>query len=129
MGASGSTTINFGAFPGAYEKSVDVATVGVVAASLIEAWVLPIATVDHTADEHIIERIKVTGVFLSNGNIRIWGRCDDSPAWTGINYQLGQAPPHTMTANTSNQRGGGSTTHKAQAQRLYGQFTVGWVWE
>ena len=60
MGAQGQTTINFGAIPG-----TDIATVAVIGqvailgGSLTEAWLAPIDTVDHSADEHLVDGPRV----------------------------------------------------------------------
>ena len=59
--ASGTTIIDFGAFPGAYDTSVAVTGQGsILSTSLVEAWIFPDVTADHTEDEHLIEEIKVT---------------------------------------------------------------------
>ena len=60
MGAQGSTTVNFGAFPGSSDTSVAVTgQASILAGSLVEAWVSPVATGDHSADEHLVETFKV----------------------------------------------------------------------
>jgi hypothetical protein len=60
MGAQGTTTIDFGAFPGKSDASVAVTgQAGIVAGSLVEAWIRPVATADHTDTEHMVETIKV----------------------------------------------------------------------
>lgn len=52
----GTTTVNFGAFPGATDTSVPVTgQAGIVAGSLVEAWVRMEATADHSADEHMVD--------------------------------------------------------------------------
>ena len=56
MGAQGQTTINFGAFPGAPDASVVITgQSGIVAGSLVEAWIQPIATTDHSVAEHYVD--------------------------------------------------------------------------
>lgn len=58
--ATGTTTINFGAFPGASDASVTVTgQTAILAGSLVEAWVFPANTADHSSDEHWLETIKV----------------------------------------------------------------------
>jgi len=60
MGAQGTTTIDFGAFPGSSHATVAVTgQASILAGSLVEAWLFPAATADHTADEHVVETIKV----------------------------------------------------------------------
>ena len=60
MGAQGTVTLDFGAFPGKSDASVAVTgQAAIVGTSLAEAWIVPAATVDHTADEHMVEPIQV----------------------------------------------------------------------
>ncbi len=62
MGASGSTTVNFGAYPGTDEVSLAITgQANIQATSLVEAWLDPTraATADHSSDEHIVADIDV----------------------------------------------------------------------
>lgn len=60
MGAQGTTTIDFGAFPGKTDATVDVTGQGaILAGSLVEAWIFPTATADHSADEHVVNAPRV----------------------------------------------------------------------
>jgi hypothetical protein len=104
-GASGTVAVDFGVFPGSAEAQVDVAgQAGLVATSEIRAWVQPIATADHSVDEHLIERLRVLALYKVDGTLTIRAFEDASPAWKDVNVG------------------------KAQAQRLYGTFTMGWAW-
>jgi hypothetical protein len=111
MGAQGTTTVDFGAFPGKSDTSVAVTgQAGIVSGSLVEAWLRPVATSDHTADEHLVEPIRIIA-----GNI---------VAATGFTIYAFYAPiEYTEDVLDGNykfiQRLGG---------RLYGQWTVAWVW-
>jgi hypothetical protein len=61
MSASGTATLDFGAFPGKTDASVAVTgQAGIVAGSLVGAWIRPTDTADHTADEHRIEALSIT---------------------------------------------------------------------
>ena len=75
MGASGTTTIDFGAFPGTSDTSVAVTgQAGIVAGSLVEAWIRPVATADHSADEHMVETLKVfAGNIVAATGFTIYG--------------------------------------------------------
>lgn len=56
MATQGTATLDFGAFPGNIYASVAVTgQAGIVAGSLVEAWIRPVATADHTADDHIVD--------------------------------------------------------------------------
>lgn len=105
MGAQGTTSLNFGSFPGAPEASVDVTgQSGYTSSSLAEAWVVPVATAEHSADEHLIEGLKVMAYFKTNGTFTIRGEVVTVPQKDSIN-NVG-----------------------AQRLNLYGNFTIGWVW-
>lgn len=105
MGASGTTTLNFGTFPGTAEATVDVSgQTGFVSTSEHEAWIQPIATADHSSDEHDSVDLQVRSQYLTDGTIRIVGRCNTPP----------QAFKHNRGQPTYN--------------RLFGQYTVGWAW-
>ena len=112
MGATGTATLDFGAFPGKSDTSVDVATGGVVVTSLVEAWIKPVATADHSADEHMLETIKVFGTYLSDGNIRIYG------------FNTGQQNETPFGWLPQGNKGG----NNGKGTRIYGQWTIAWVW-
>ena len=123
MGAQGSTTIDFGAFPGSSHTTVDVVAAGVISTSLVEAWIVPTATADHTADEHIVESVRVVGAYLSDGNLRIHG----------LNTNEVQPPPTPLVVrkdlSARSRSGEAVDAHpRPVAPMPYGQFTVGWVW-
>lgn len=114
MGAQGTATLNFGAFPGAPSATVDVTgQTGFTASSLAEAWVYPKATADHSADEHMIEALKVVAAYQADGTIRIYG---EVVPFTGGDL-------HALEGARST-----NCNYGAQAHRLFGQFTIGWVW-
>lgn len=58
MGASGTATLNFGATP-VSDVSLAIAQPAILAGSLVEAWIWPLTTADHTADEHLVEDLHV----------------------------------------------------------------------
>lgn len=84
MGAQGSTTIDFGAFPGANDAvrtiaSTDGAT-GILGTSLVEAWVYPLATADHSLAEHYVSppRIMAGEISTSSSSFVIRGFATDA---------------------------------------------------
>ncbi len=125
MGATGKTTIDFGAFPGKSDASVAVTgQAAITANSLIEAWIRPEATIDHTADEHLVETLKViAGNIVAGTGFTIYGFNTSQlnepleQLATGRFRQVA-APVHGYNAPS---RGGGGT-------RIYGQWTVAWAW-
>lgn len=92
--ATGNTTLDFGAFPGSSDTSVAVTgQTGITTSSFVEAWLVPTATADHSADEHVVETIKVIAGNIVNGtgftiygvntgnNSRIYGTWSVSWVW------------------------------------------------
>lgn len=68
MVRGGQTVIDFGAFPGV--SDVTVAVTGqdnIAAGATCEAFIIPTATDDHTADEHIIDPPRVYAGNVSAG--------------------------------------------------------------
>jgi hypothetical protein len=58
--AQGTTTLDFGAFPGASHATIAVTGQGsILAGSLVEAWLLPAVTADHSTDEHVVENLRI----------------------------------------------------------------------
>lgn len=107
MADSGSTTITFGAFPGASDVTVTVAAAGVGAGSEIEAWIFPVATADHTVDEHIIDPPRIVAHSVNAG--------------VGFSVTaVAQAPiPETVATGQPVASMGPIT---------YGIWTIGWAW-
>lgn len=93
MSASGTTTVNFGAFPGATDTSVAITgQSAIVSGSIVGAWIRPVDTVDHLADEHWVEPIDVnagaivvsTGftIYAKTSNFRLHGLWTVAWAWS-----------------------------------------------
>lgn len=59
--ATGTTTLNFGTLA-APTQNPSVAVTGqtsILSGSLVEAWLFPVATSDHSADEHLVENVTI----------------------------------------------------------------------
>lgn len=118
MGSQGTATVNFGAFPGVSDTSVAVtAQSGITASSLVEAWLLPAATADHSADEHIVDPPVITaGNIVAGTGFTIYATARD-----------GIPVPDAIGANGA--PGNASTQeHGRKAPVPYGQWSVAWVW-
>lgn len=78
MATTGTATLDFGAFPGASDASVAVTgQSGIVSGSLVEAWIRPEATADHSVDEHRVERLVVmANTIVAGVGFTIFGRYD-----------------------------------------------------
>lgn len=116
MAGQGTTTIDFGAFPGTADTSVAVAQTGILSSSLVEAWIYPSATADHSADEHWVDPPVVIA-----GNVS-----------AGVGFTIyGTAPPEVGFRDKRRNRAGESYNETDQIERgpmYYGQYTVAWVW-
>lgn len=97
--ATGTATLDFGAFPGKTDASVAVTgQTAIAAGTLVEAWIRPVATADHTADEHMVESFRVFAA--------------DIVAGTGF----------TIYGHSTAQWSGHQTHH------IYGTWTIAWAW-
>jgi len=87
MSQQGTTTINFGAFPGATDTTVVIA--GITGTPTQgEAYIIPVATADHSAEEHVVDPPFVMAVPPSGGNMTVYGRVKDDVGSKGMCYGL-----------------------------------------
>lgn len=124
VGTSGTTTIDFGSFPGAPMASVAVTGQATIASdSKTEAWILPAATSDHSADEHLVEPIRVIA----------------GPATAGVGFTIyafgdSPAPPPGPDTTIPRRNHGGAGRQRPSGVNRYrnptphGTFTVAWRW-
>lgn len=129
MGATGTTTINFGSFPGTSDASIAVTgQASIIAGSLVEAWLRPEATADHSADEHWVETIRVVaGNIVAGTGFTIYAvntNTINEPVtperlgrFSGTGSDLGAGPQDQQARD----KGGKGT-------RIYGTWTIAWVW-
>lgn len=117
MGAQGTTTVTFGAFPGSTDCSTTVTgQAGILSTSLVEAWIFPIATADHTADEHVIEPLEVcAGAIVVGTGFTIWV--------LNRNSDVGVDQPRLEQPSPSP-----SNLVQIDSPMSYGLYTVAWVW-
>lgn len=108
MATQGTAVLDFGAFPGASDASVAVASAGIGAGSLVEAWLTPIATASHSADEHRVETLAVMA-----GNVQ-----------AGVGFTV-YGRSTNQVSEPDDKR---SLVSRLQEPRLYGLWSVGWVW-
>jgi hypothetical protein len=127
MGAQGTIELDFGTFPGASDASVAVTgQTGIVAGSLVEAWIRPVATADHTADEHMVETIKVmAGDIVAGTGFTIYGFNTSQ-----LNEPLEQfkGVTGTLAGGLSAPQGYQQPTRGGRGTRIYGKFLIAWVW-
>ena len=127
--AQGTATLDFGAYPGASDTSLFVSAPTIGAGNLVEAWIFPAATTDHSADEHLIESIKVMAgnvaagsgftIYMSNTSQL------NEPVVQQLPSRLGSAGVYAGNGRADSGSvgvGGGTGT------RIYGKWSIGWVW-
>jgi hypothetical protein len=75
MGAQGTATLQFGAFPGKSQAEVVViGQAGIIAGSLVEAWLESKDTTDHSPEEHALADVKVVaGKIVPGTGFTVYG--------------------------------------------------------
>lgn len=130
MGAQGTTTIDFGAFPGKSDAAIAVTgQASIIAGSLVEAWLRPEATADHTADEHMIETLKViAGNIVAGTGFTIYG-FNTSQINEPLAPFTGRTNPTTAAQIiAANPPGPQQQTRGGAGTRIYGLWTCAWCW-
>lgn len=126
MGAQGTATVDFGAFPGTTDTTtVITGQTSISSGSLVEAWLWPVDTSDHLADEHWLD-----GPFVFAGNVvagvgfTIYARTREPPG----DIPDRQQEYDNVTAGTSRLGTNQMPTRADANPMLWGQWTVAWVW-
>lgn len=132
MGAQGTATVDFGAFPGSAHASVAITgQASILAGSLVEAWILPAATADHSSDEHLVEKIRVVAGDIIAGT----GFTIHAVSTNELSEPL--MPPGVGRKHVTNASAGqntyspGDTIGRSVGGKMpmvYGQWSVAWVW-
>lgn len=104
----GNAVLDFGAFPGKSDASVNVTGQGSIGAgSTVNAWITPAASADHSADEHMLETIKImVGNILPGTGFTIYG----------------------LNNNQINEPLEFRTSIGGRGTMLYGQWNIKWQW-
>ena len=114
MATTGTTILDFGAFPGQSDASVVVTgQAGIVAGSLVEAWIRPVDTADHSADEHMVETLKVFA-------------CEIVP---GVGFTIRGFNTDKGFENWLYRTNAKTQPIRKTGTRIWGQWTVAWVWD
>ena len=124
-GATGTTTVDFGAFPGASDASVAITgQTGILVGSIIEAWLVAQPTADHTADEHRVETISVTcGNIVAGTGFTIYAQNTSQ-----LNEPLTDAGVSTFRSAATTIYGSAGRSIGGRGTRIYGTWTVAWRW-
>jgi hypothetical protein len=132
VGAQGTAVIDFGAFPGKSDASVDVTgQTGIIAGSLVEAWIRPVATAINDVDNHIFAPLRIVAANIVPGvGFTIYGWCDEQINEPVIpeqpDYQIRNtgAAAYATVAFASESRG----VTGGKAMLLWGTYNVNWAW-
>jgi hypothetical protein len=125
VGNTGTATVNFGGFPGSSDTSVLVTgQTGIAAGSLVEAWLVPVATSDHSADEHIADGPRIlAGNIVPGTGFTVYAVAwpsAESPVTDGVRSQ--SSSPSGQLLQAPNEAYGRKTPMP------YGQWSVAWCW-
>jgi hypothetical protein len=125
MGAQGTVQLHFGAFPGSSDAFVAVTgQAGIVAGSLVEAWLLPQQTADHTADEHLLETLRVmAGNIVAGVGFTVFGVNTSQ-----LNEPLETPGVSSFRSSATAVYGYSPPSVGGKGTRLYGLWNVAWVW-
>lgn len=109
MSGTGTASLDFGVFPGALDASVAVTgQASILGTSLVEAWIYPAATADHTHDEHLVDPPRViAGSIVAGVGFTIYG------------FSMEDAP-QTLDVATGNALN--------NTPRHHGVWSVAWAW-
>jgi len=113
---TGQGLLDFGAFPGGSDAQLVVTgQAGILAGSIVRAFLMPAQTADHSADEHWVDGpVVMAGNIVPGQGFTIYGNTRfQMPALDGVNPALGPG--------SANGNGGNAMT--------YGKWTVGWAWQ
>ena len=132
MATTGTAELDFGAFPGSAHATVAVTgQAGIVSGSLVEAWLRPAATADHTADEHMVEPLKVFAADIVAGTGFTIHGFNTNQLHEPLVPPGGLRSGHgASTTAGQNFKGAGDQMPSVggKCPMPYGRFTVAWVW-
>ena len=122
MGAQGTAVVDFGAFPVSSDTSVAVTgQSGILSNSLVEAWLFPADTADHSVDEHVVETIKVVaGKIVAGTGFTIYALY--------VGEQMIALDQSCARYGSSGGRNPGTVGTMGGNIMAYGQWSIAWVW-
>jgi hypothetical protein len=134
MSGIGTTEIDFGAFPGKSDASLDITgETGILSTSAVEAWLIPTDTTDHTADEHLIETIKVVAGWIVEGTGFTIKAFNTNMITEPLERERGRGPTYqsanpTLAGQLQSAQGLQTPLTGGAGTRIWGKWKVGWVW-
>jgi hypothetical protein len=125
MSGTGTTTIDFGAFPGTSDAvRVITGQAGILSGSLAEAWIFPVDTADHTADEHMVEPFKVFAHSIVAGT----GFTISAFNTNQINEPLELQGSERFKASGAQVAAGQRPSVGGMGTLIYGIWNIAWAW-
>jgi hypothetical protein len=123
--ATGTASLDFGAFPGSSHTSVTITgQAAITSGSLVEAWIFPATTADHSPDEHVIESLKVmAGNVVAGTGFTIYGVNTNT-----LNEPLQMPSVGNFRSAATTVYGYTEPSIGGQGTRLYGVFNIAWVY-
>jgi hypothetical protein len=133
VGASGTAVVDFGAFPGTTDAAVVITgETGILNGSLVEAWLRPIATAEHSEDEHVMASVMLDIVACEIvAGVGFTIRAVARDLGGGALMSPGQGRQQNANATVLQNQGWADQTRSVGGQCLnliWGTFTVAWVW-
>lgn len=125
----GSAIVDFGAFPGSADATVTVTgQTSILSGSVVMVQVRPDATADHSADEHLVTPMRcIPKNIVAGTGFTIHCFYDANPHQDKPQMQSGLPASRIGLAD-----GKGVTLPQvdddSNANRIHGQWTVGWAW-
>jgi len=119
------TTIDFGSFPGRSDASLDITgQTGIDTSSVVNAWLQPADTDDHTADEHRLETISVmAGNVIPGVGFTIYATNNSQR-----NEPLGKPGIDTFRAVAAPVYGYSGESVGGRGTLICGKWSVAWKW-
>jgi hypothetical protein len=125
---SGTSIINFGSSGSSHTTLVVTGLPLILAGSLVYCWIKPEATLDHSADEHVVEDIRVYAADIVAGTGFTIHGIAGSEIVRDANYRrlsrfsgAGQDQGPGQAARQTPNMGGTTPL-------LYGRYSVGWIY-
>jgi hypothetical protein len=125
---SGTSIVDFGDFPGTTDAELDVTGLtNIQAGSQVMCWIAPVATADHSADEHLVEPLFVYAIDIVAGvgfTLRVVTGNQRFEAALRNTYHRG-----TVAARLGpGQRRPGQVILALRDPEVWGEWTIGWLY-
>ena len=130
----GTAVVDFGAFPGGTDASAAVTgQAGILAGSTVRAWLVPVDTADHSADEHLIAATQIdviAGNIVAGTGFTIYAVARHLGTEPLEPPGIGRRQVANATAglNAGAAQGVAGSVGGADLSRQYGQYSIAWEW-